>query len=115
MIKVGVLSTAHLHVDSYVAQLRSLSDEAELVGVWDDDAARRTSKAAEYGVPEFDDADALLEQADAVIVCSENAKHRPLWSGRRGRASTCCAKSRSRQRRMTRGRWWTPVMRRACN
>jgi predicted dehydrogenase len=91
MVKVGVLSTAHLHVDSYVAQLRGLSDEAELVGVWDDDATRRTSKAAEYGVPEFDDADALLEQADAVIVCSENAKHRPLVerAARAGRHVLC--------------------------
>lgn len=78
MVKVGIASTAHLHADSYVAQLGALAGEARLVGVWDDEPARRASKAAEYGVAEYAQLDALLGDVDALVVCSENARHRPL-------------------------------------
>jgi len=78
VVKVGFLSIAHLHADSYAAQLRALPGQAEIVGVWDDDAGRRALKAAEYGTAAFEDADALLDAAAAVVVCAENANHRAL-------------------------------------
>ncbi|GAB4459412.1 MAG: Gfo/Idh/MocA family oxidoreductase [Armatimonadaceae bacterium] len=76
-IKFGILSAAHLHADSYVAQLRHLNG-VRLVGIWDDNPDRREQKAAEYACAAMPDVDALLEQVDAVIVCAENVFHRPL-------------------------------------
>ena len=79
MLKIGMVSTAHLHADSYAVQVRGpLAGEAALVGLWDDDAARRAIKAAEYGAAEYAELDALLADVDAVVVCSENVRHRPL-------------------------------------
>jgi predicted dehydrogenase len=75
MIKVGILSGAHLHVGSYAAQLNA-SPDAEIVGIWDDDAERRARGSANYGTPEFAEREALLEVCDAVVICSENVKHR---------------------------------------
>jgi predicted dehydrogenase len=77
MVRVSLLSCAHLHADSYVAQLHALTN-ARLVGLWDDDPARLVMKAEGYGCDPYSDADALLEKCDAVVICSENVKHRPL-------------------------------------
>lgn len=74
MVKVGILSAAHLHIGSYAAQLNASLD-AEIVGIWDDDAERRANGAANYGCPEYAERDALLEVCDAVVICSENIKH----------------------------------------
>ena len=74
-VRLGICSTAHLHADSYAAALDDHPD-AEFVGVADAaaDADRGRSKAAEYGV-EYRDADALLADADGVVVCSTNVDH----------------------------------------
>ena len=74
MVKVGILSLAHPHSGSYAAQLKTLPD-AELVGIWDDNAER---PARHSGVPRFEDVDALLAACDAVVICAENARHRAL-------------------------------------
>lgn len=76
-VRIGILSTAHLHADSYVAQLRELPN-AHLVGLWDDNEERRASKARQYGVPAIADPDELFTACDAVVICSENAHHRVL-------------------------------------
>jgi predicted dehydrogenase len=75
-MKVAVFSFAHLHVDSYLPRL--LGDPSvQVVGVADDDAGRGQAGAAQYGVPYYDSYEALLaEQPEAVVVCSENARHR---------------------------------------
>jgi predicted dehydrogenase len=77
MVKIGILSLAHMHANAYAARLKAAPDAA-FVGLWDDDAERRQRKAAEYEVPPFSEPDALLETCDAVVVCAENARHRPL-------------------------------------
>lgn len=77
MVKIGILSAAHLHADSYAAQLGALP-KAALVGLWDDDPARLQAKAAEYGCDAYADRDALLAKCDAVVICAENVKHRAL-------------------------------------
>ncbi len=76
-LRVGVLGVAHLHADSYAAQLAALGD-AVLVGVWDADSDRANRKAAQYQTGAFTDRDALLAASDAVVVCSENVHHRAL-------------------------------------
>ena len=49
MIRIGMLSTAHGHAQSYAACLRAI-DGVELVGVADDDAERGRAFAERFGV-----------------------------------------------------------------
>lgn len=76
-IKVGIMSFAHLHADSYAHCLRQLG--ADFVGIADDDAQRAKSKAQQFGVQAYESYEALLDSGvQAVVVCSENIKHAPL-------------------------------------
>ncbi len=97
-LRIGILSTAHVHADAYVGLLaaggdrprtgerswsESLAPEpisgVELLGIADEDAARGESFAARHGVRRFPSYETLLaEQPAGVIVCSENARHRGL-------------------------------------
>ena len=76
-LRIAILSTAHLHADSYAAALRDL-DGVTLTALWDDDAGRGHGKAAEYGTEFQPELDVALSACDAVIVCSENIRHREL-------------------------------------
>ncbi len=77
-LRIGIMSFAHLHAESYAHQLKSLPD-IDFIGIADDDAARGQRFAQRYDVPFFESYDALLaQQPDGVIVCSENVRHRPL-------------------------------------
>ena len=75
-MRVGFLSSAHVHADAYVANLRAAG--VEVAGVADDDAARGRRWATTHAVPWFSSAEQLLEAVDAVIVCSETVHHRRL-------------------------------------
>jgi len=78
MIRIGVMSFAHPHAEGYVENVRAIP-EAELVGAADDDRTRGEHYAARLGLrlwPTYEDL--LAQQLDGVIVCSENARHRPL-------------------------------------
>ena len=76
-VSVAILSAAHLHASSYAAALHD-SPHADLVALWDDDEARGETRAREYGTAFEPDLDNALAACDAVIVCSENARHREL-------------------------------------
>ncbi|MER3402736.1 MAG: gfo/Idh/MocA family oxidoreductase [Armatimonadota bacterium] len=77
-VKVGIMSFAHLHADSYAHCLKT-NPLAAFVGVADHDRQRAQAKAEQYGVRAFDSYEALLaSEVQAVIICSENAKHAPL-------------------------------------
>lgn len=77
-VKVGIMSFAHLHADSYAHCLKG-NPLAEFIGVADHDRQRAQAKAEQYGVRAFDSYEALLaSEVQAVIICSENAKHAPL-------------------------------------
>lgn len=76
MIRLGIISFAHMHAHSYAACLAKIPG-AELAGIWDDLASRGRAAAREHGTQFFAKrGDFLLSGLDAVIVCSENAKHR---------------------------------------
>ncbi|MFU8839758.1 MAG: Gfo/Idh/MocA family protein [Nitriliruptoraceae bacterium] len=73
-MRVGLLGVAHLHVDAYVDNLRR--GDVEVVGVTDRDAVRGRRWADEHRVPWFGDREQLVHEGlDAVIVCSETARH----------------------------------------
>ncbi len=77
-MRIGILSTAHQHAVGYAASLKQI-DGVELVGVADDDRARGEGFAGRFGTRFFAAPEALLaEHLDGVIICSENACHRPL-------------------------------------
>ena len=77
-IKLGLLSFAHGHANSYAACLQTLLN-VSVVGVYDDDAARLQKTATRFNFPSYTNAQALLDQQlDGVIICAENANHRPL-------------------------------------
>ncbi|MDP9352270.1 MAG: Gfo/Idh/MocA family oxidoreductase [Chloroflexota bacterium] len=76
-LRVAILSTAHLHADSYASAL-SASSDAVLTFLWDDDSERGHRKAEEYGTAFESDLDTALEDCDAVVICSENSRHREL-------------------------------------
>jgi 1,5-anhydro-D-fructose reductase (1,5-anhydro-D-mannitol-forming) len=81
-VKVAVLSFAHGHAIGYLRYLAGLPGVA--VAASDPDAQsgetnRGLSVASQLGVPYFDSyADALAWAPDAVVVCSENTRHREL-------------------------------------
>lgn len=74
MLRVGILSVAHMHVDSYVAAFGA-HPRAALVGLIDLDATRAAGFSERTGIPAFERFDDLFEACDAVCVCSENNLH----------------------------------------
>jgi predicted dehydrogenase len=78
MIRIGILSSAHGHANSYATCLQTIS-EVELVGVADEDPARGRTFAERFDLRSFNSAAALLaEGLDGVIICSANRDHRAL-------------------------------------
>jgi predicted dehydrogenase len=76
MAKIGIISFAHMHAYSYAESLLQ-APGAEFAGLWDDNAKRGREAAEQFGVKRFSKLDDLLKSdIDAVIVTSENVKHR---------------------------------------
>jgi len=76
-MKIGILSFAHHHGESYIANLRAIPGIE--ICVADDDSVRRAHLAKQYDVPFYPSYEALIEsKPDGMIVCSENTRHLPL-------------------------------------
>ncbi|GAB6928675.1 Gfo/Idh/MocA family oxidoreductase [Paenibacillus sp. JCM 10914] len=74
-IKVGFISFAHMHAASYLKVMLDRED-VEVVGIADEDAERVRPFSVDRGIPYYADYHALLsEPLDAVVICSENARH----------------------------------------
>ena len=76
-MKIGIMSFAHLHAEAYIHNIQK-SPGVELVGLADAEASRGRQFAQAYDTHYYPEYPALLEAADAVIICSENVYHRPL-------------------------------------
>jgi predicted dehydrogenase len=77
-MRIGIMSFAHLHAEEYIQNLRAIPG-VQVIGLADDDTARGQQMASAFEADYFDSYTALLEaKPDAVLVCSENSKHRPL-------------------------------------
>lgn len=86
-IRIGILSAAHGHVHSYLDCLRKRKD-VTVAGLYDDDDARGRHAAGQHQIDFFASAEELLDQRlDGVIVCAENARHRPMVELAAGRTS----------------------------
>lgn len=79
-VRLGVISFAHGHVNTYCEAIASLPDlqaDAEVVAGWDVDATRGQTQCAKFGLAFEADLDALLrrDDIDAVFVTSPTNKH----------------------------------------
>jgi predicted dehydrogenase len=90
ILRVGLVSTAHVHTPSYAHQFSNHS-RAVVVGVWDDDHTRGEAFATERSLRFFTSLDSLLNECDAVAISSENSKHLEHISvcARAGKAIIC--------------------------
>jgi predicted dehydrogenase len=77
-MRIGIMSFAHLHAESYIQRFLAMSD-IDFLGIADDNPERGQHYANKYGVRFFDSYEALLrEKPDGVSICSENVHHHPL-------------------------------------
>lgn len=74
MVRVGMLSFAHMHASSY-AQALAETPGAELVGIADEDAVRCREMAGRFGAEAWSIERLLNSDVQAIVVCSENARH----------------------------------------
>lgn len=90
MIRVGLVSAAHVHASSYAHHLATRTD-LEASGLWDDHAERGQASAKAWGMDFAGDLGRLLAESDAVIIASENLKHADLIeaAARQGKPILC--------------------------
>ena len=79
MIKIGLLSAAHIHTRGFLEDI-SKRDDCELSLVWDDMPDRGKRYATEYAADYQNDLDKAVadKNLDAFIICAENTRHLPL-------------------------------------
>lgn len=77
-MKVGMMSFAHMHAYSYANGVKRLPN-VELVGIFDEDIERGQEVAKTYNTDHYSDqAEFLALEMDAVIICSENNRHKEM-------------------------------------
>jgi predicted dehydrogenase len=77
-MKIGIMSFAHMHAHSYAQCIQKL-DDAVLSAIYDDNGKRGLKAAELYHCKYFSDLDEFLQtDIDAVIICSENSRHREM-------------------------------------
>jgi UDP-N-acetylglucosamine 3-dehydrogenase len=75
-MRIGIISFAHMHAYSYAHAVHQI-EGVELVGIADDNEQRGQKYAEEFHTLYYTDYhDLLMQDIDAVIVTSENVKHR---------------------------------------
>ncbi len=73
-MKIGIIGTAHMHVESYTKHLRTLG--VEIVGAFDRNNSRLSEFCKRHELKVFKELNRLLEsEIDTVLICSENAFH----------------------------------------
>lgn len=80
MARLAVLSTAHIHTDGFLRNIRAGTDGRSIFGIWDDVPDRGRRYAEKYETAFVDDLDALLAdpEVNGFIICAENTRHLPL-------------------------------------
>jgi predicted dehydrogenase len=73
MLKIGVIGAGHLgkfHLNNW-----SEIEGIQLVGFVDTDDANAAQVAQKYGIPRFENAEALIEVSDAVDIVAPTTSH----------------------------------------
>lgn len=76
MIRLGILSVAHMHAEGYVTSLSNSAASAEIIGFYHPEAEMASRFAERCNIPGWQDPEALIAASDALVVTAENAKHR---------------------------------------
>lgn len=77
-MKVGMMSFAHMHAYSYADGVKRLPN-VELVGIFDENIERGEQVAKTFNTVHYSDQVEFLElEMDAVIICSENNRHKEM-------------------------------------
>jgi predicted dehydrogenase len=90
-MKIGMISFAHMHAFSYAKHLLAYPD-VEITAIWDEDEDRGLKMAKTFNCQYVKNLDRLLElDLQAVIVCSENKKHKEhvIAAARAGKHILC--------------------------
>ena len=75
MVKIGMLSFAHVHANGYAKQVNE-NERSQLVAIWDSMEGRGKRAAEQYKVPFYSDLDKILGlDIDAVVVNAETSLH----------------------------------------
>ena len=74
-MRLGIMSFAHTHADGFLHLLRNI-EGVDFIGFSDHDAERGENVSKQYNTKWFSSHEALLKELDAVVICSENAKHK---------------------------------------
>ena len=75
MVKIGMLSFAHVHANGYARQVNE-NERAKLVAVWDHIEDRGKKAAEQHKVPFYSDLDKILDlDINAVVVNVETNRH----------------------------------------
>ena len=79
MLRIALLSFAHVHADGYARQVVN-HPEAEITCVWDDDEERGRAAATKFSVPYVRDLAATLSRndVDAVVVNATTVQHKAI-------------------------------------
>jgi predicted dehydrogenase len=79
MLRIAMLSFAHVHADGYARQVQS-HPQATIQCVWDDDEARGRAAAERFGVSYERDLDSVLGRGDvdAVLLDAPTSQHSEL-------------------------------------
>jgi len=77
-VRIGIMSFAHMHATAYAHGIQ-INPNAQLIGIADHDKNRARLMALHYDTKPFESYAALLSSdVDAVVICSENVRHRKL-------------------------------------
>ncbi|HJF31283.1 MAG TPA: Gfo/Idh/MocA family oxidoreductase [Sporosarcina psychrophila] len=77
-MKLGMMSFAHMHAYSYADGVKRLPN-VELVGIFDENVERGQEAARKYDTVHYSDqAEFLSLEMEAVIICSENNRHKEM-------------------------------------
>ena len=78
MVKLGIMSFAHMHAYSYAACINQLPN-AELSAVWGYNERRAKAAGRRFGAKWYKDVnDFLAADLDGVLICAENTRHHAL-------------------------------------
>lgn len=76
-MKISILGTAHMHIDSYVSILKKR--EIKIVGVYDHNEIAGKFFCQQKQLKFYSSLEELLDiDSDAVLICSENVYHKEL-------------------------------------
>ncbi|WNQ10757.1 Gfo/Idh/MocA family oxidoreductase [Paenibacillus aurantius] len=74
-LKIGMISFAHGHANSYLQALVSIP-EVKVAGIADENRDRVAKQTEHHGIPYYADYRELLKtDIEAVVICSENVHH----------------------------------------